>query len=665
MEELEKELSYDSGQTRFRGQTGTWDMRGRDPGKCLEQTGQSVHSNSLEEKLRSLDEKIQKSDDKLKKLSRRKGVVESKYIQIGQARIGLKDKPGHGRFYSAGSSRLIHSRTASRLENRAEDRTGTGTGVVRTRIRTAGQKDYEKKHSRQRRLENRAARKGRLLFRAAEASRDGSQEEDRLDVFPEAVRAGRKSGRLAYVGARRLTHRLLETGSVYKRYDVERQRNERLHAERRRLQTRMPQTGMTDAGGRENTGNKGQKGYMDRTGHAGSMEHSGNQDRKKYVETQKKRRKKQQVMEYREHRQESFSRRYMESRKKARKARERAGRTKRVLMALFSGTGMTVLIAGVVIILLYAILALVDSGTSIGISFISMNDYGVMTDCTAFFNDKCTGLYMYLNIDRDQKIEPDLEKELEKDIYEFKYDVASPITYDQIKLLAYLSAKYGSFKLDETVRKELDEIFDKMFEVEVEVKEEPREVTDEATGEKKTENKNICYVTLKVTGFDDVTAERLTDGQKNSYLGYQLSSCGQQVMNPVMEEDWTELISSPFGSRYHPIHKEYRMHNGVDIAVPTGTMVYAAVSGEVTAARYSDSAGYMVSVTDANGYTVTYMHLSSYSVAVGQKITAGQFVALSGNTGNSTGPHLHLAVQDADGNYLNPVFMIPQTCVKQ
>lgn len=650
MEELEQELSYESGQVRYKERGRTWDMKERDHGKRLEQTEKSVHSNSQDQRLRSLDEKIRKSDEKLKKLNRRRGVVENKYIQIGQTRIGLKEKPGRGRFYSAGSYRLIHSKAESRLNRR------TDTGVVRVRIRAAGQKDYEKEHSRQRRLENRAARKGRLLFRAAEALGDDSLENDELDVFPETARAGRKSGRLAYVGSRRLMHGLLEASSVYRHYDVEQRRNERLHIERRRLQTRAP-----DAG---DTGNMEHTGQPEHAGHTGSRNRQGEkQDEKKYAETYKKRRKKQQVMEYREHRQDSFVRRYMESRKKAKKARERAGRTKRILLALFSGTGITVLTVGAAIILLYAILGLIDSGTSI--AFISMNDYGVMTECTEFFNDKCTNLYMYLNIDRDKKIEPDLEKDLDKDIYEFKYDVGSPITYDQIRLLAYLSAKYGSFTLDETVKKEMDDIFAKMFKVEAEVKVEPREVTDEVTGEKKTENKNICYVTLKVTGFDDVVAERLTDGQKNSYLGYQLSGCGQQVMNPVMEEDWTDLISSPFGSRYHPIHKEYRMHNGVDIAVPTGTEVYAAVSGEVTAARYSDSAGYMVSVTDANGYTVTYMHLSSYSVAVGQKITAGQFVALSGNTGNSTGPHLHLAVQDADGNYLNPVFMIPQTCAKQ
>ena len=55
------------------------------------------------------------------------------------------------------------------------------------------------------------------------------------------------------------------------------------------------------------------------------------------------------------------------------------------------------------------------------------------------------------------------------------------------------------------------------------------------------------------------------------------------------------------------------------------------------------------------------MHMKSYIVAANQTIQAGQFIGLSGNTGNSTGPHLHLAVQSPDGTYSNPILYIPMT----
>ena len=90
-----------------------------------------------------------------------------------------------------------------------------------------------------------------------------------------------------------------------------------------------------------------------------------------------------------------------------------------------------------------------------------------------------------------------------------------------------------------------------------------------------------------------------------------------------MREDWTDRISSNFGSRLHPIDGTVRQHNGVDIAVPEGTRLYSACSGTVTTARYSDSAGYMVTVTAENGYKVTFMHMKSYIVAANQTIQAG------------------------------------------
>lgn len=56
------------------------------------------------------------------------------------------------------------------------------------------------------------------------------------------------------------------------------------------------------------------------------------------------------------------------------------------------------------------------------------------------------------------------------------------------------------------------------------------------------------------------------------------------------------------------------------------------------------------------------MHMNSRAVSVGDRIEQGDFVGLSGNTGNSTGPHLHLQVENEEGNTVNPIFIIPQSC---
>ena len=101
------------------------------------------------------------------------------------------------------------------------------------------------------------------------------------------------------------------------------------------------------------------------------------------------------------------------------------------------------------------------------------------------------------------------------------------------------------------------------------------------------------------------------------YGDYRLSPGGQQVYSPVMREDWTNLISSNFGERIHPITKERKMHNGVDIAVPIGTHVYSAVNGTVILARYSESAGNWVKVRTESGWTVVMMHMGSLTVSEG------------------------------------------------
>ena len=140
---------------------------------------------------------------------------------------------------------------------------------------------------------------------------------------------------------------------------------------------------------------------------------------------------------------------------------------------------------------------------------------------------------------------------------------------------------------------------------------------------------------------------------------FYLTGNGQQVYGPVMDLDWRKKISSNFGERVHPITKERKFHNGVDIAVPTGTSLYSAVNGTVIDSHYSTSAGNMITIQTETGWKVTFMHMDSRVISQGEKVKQGQLVGYSGNTGNSTGPHLHLEVKNAEGEYVNPIFIIP------
>lgn len=97
-------------------------------------------------------------------------------------------------------------------------------------------------------------------------------------------------------------------------------------------------------------------------------------------------------------------------------------------------------------------------------------------------------------------------------------------------------------------------------------------------------------------------------------------------------------ISSGFGQRWGTLHA------GIDIEIPTGTEVVASDGGEVVYTGYSSDMGNYVDIKHSNGYVTRYQHLSSYGVLKGEKVKKGQYIASSGNTGNSTGPHLHFAV---------------------
>ncbi|SMY15032.1 murein DD-endopeptidase MepM [Photobacterium aquimaris] len=101
-------------------------------------------------------------------------------------------------------------------------------------------------------------------------------------------------------------------------------------------------------------------------------------------------------------------------------------------------------------------------------------------------------------------------------------------------------------------------------------------------------------------------------------------------------------ISSSFNpNRLHPITKRRSPHNGTDFAVPVGTTILAAGDGVVVKSRYHPLAGNYIVIKHGREYMTRYLHLSKRQVKVGDKVKMGQRIAKSGNTGRSTGPHLH------------------------
>jgi murein DD-endopeptidase MepM/ murein hydrolase activator NlpD len=112
-----------------------------------------------------------------------------------------------------------------------------------------------------------------------------------------------------------------------------------------------------------------------------------------------------------------------------------------------------------------------------------------------------------------------------------------------------------------------------------------------------------------------------------------------------------------FGMRMHPILRIVRMHEGVDIITSMGTPVHAPGNGFISFVGYKGGFGLCIEIDHGFGYKTIYGHLSSTSVNIGQQVKRGQLIAATGNSGLSSGPHLHYEVQH-DGIKLDPMNFI-------
>lgn len=112
-------------------------------------------------------------------------------------------------------------------------------------------------------------------------------------------------------------------------------------------------------------------------------------------------------------------------------------------------------------------------------------------------------------------------------------------------------------------------------------------------------------------------------------------------------------MTSNYGMRNHPILRRRAQHNGVDLAAPSGTPVYATADGVVARAERFSSYGNYIQIEHGGQMHTRYAHLSGYAVAAGDSVVKGQLIGFVGSTGRSTGPHLHYEVR-VDGEPVDP-----------
>ena len=167
--------------------------------------------------------------------------------------------------------------------------------------------------------------------------------------------------------------------------------------------------------------------------------------------------------------------------------------------------------------------------------------------------------------------------------------------------------------------------------------------------------KDMESISLSRTeSFKGKVRENINEKDRADNQNIQIESIESKGFGKILWPVKYGKITSKFGNRTHPVLKSVKFHRGVDIAVSIGTPVYSGIKGKVTFAGRKGNYGNLVEIERDDGIKVRYAHLNSIDVVTGQKVSDGEKVAETGNTGMSTGPHLHYEII-IDENPVNPL----------
>ena len=169
-------------------------------------------------------------------------------------------------------------------------------------------------------------------------------------------------------------------------------------------------------------------------------------------------------------------------------------------------------------------------------------------------------------------------------------------------------------------------------------------------------NKKNYKSSIKENVIENINVKNIIDNQEVQRIqNIQNENINNKNFGKILWPVKSGRITSKFGNRNHPILKSVKFHRGVDIAVSLGTPVYAGIRGIVTFAGKRGNYGNLVEIEGSDGIKVRYAHLSKIDVVAGQRVSDGEKVAETGNTGMSTGPHLHyeIIVDESPVNPLN------------
>ena len=222
--------------------------------------------------------------------------------------------------------------------------------------------------------------------------------------------------------------------------------------------------------------------------------------------------------------------------------------------------------------------------------------------------------------------------------HEYRYNIGY-IGHDPFVLMAYLTAVYGDFNADD-ITTNMQELFNEQYQLQF------------------VEQNGRLNINLFSHSLEEIVSSKMNREQIMIYESCMESRGNRQFVGSPISGDWLPRITSYYGYRIHPIRGGKGFHTGLDIPMPTGTDLLAVHDGRVVRTS-NDPGGYglFVVIENSAGTRSLYAHCDSFSVSEGQTINQGDIIAKSGNTGGSTGPHLHIELRQ-NGVLLNPIYFM-------
>lgn len=247
----------------------------------------------------------------------------------------------------------------------------------------------------------------------------------------------------------------------------------------------------------------------------------------------------------------------------------------------------------------------------------------------------------------------------------YRYQIDA-IEHDPYQLMGFLTVMYQNFsytEIENALRQLFEEQYTLSFSEETEIRYRTVTESDSETGEETEVQEpyewRILNVKLTAKPFANLIVTKMNAEQKELCEILLQTKGNRQYVKNVFGVNWLPYVTSTYGYRVHPISGEKNYHTGVDIGMAEGTDILAGHDGVVTLS--GEAGGYGLCIVlegeayDGHALTTKYGHCSRLLVNEGQQVKAGDVIARVGNTGNSTGAHLHLEVL-VDGQYLNPLY---------